>query len=142
MSRPRALAYATAWGGLLALGCGRGVDPFAGEWVSVDANGPSMTYLFPGGDTALWIVETEAGPDSIRVPWAADLAPVPGHLDMGPWSEGPLEGRTLYGIVEFHGPDRFRVDFEPGNAEGGGDVRPTAFTDQTVSFVRKRSGPA
>lgn len=142
MGSTRAPVLAAAACGLLVLGCGGAPDLLPGEWVSVDAPGPRMTWVLPEGDTAMFIVALEPGPDTSRLPWRSDPTRTPVHLDLGPWPDGPLEGRTLYGIVELHGPDRFRVDLEPGNAEGGGDARPTAFTAQAVSFVRKLPGPS
>ena len=59
------------------------------------------------------------------------------RLSLIPWPTGALSGRTLYGIVEMHGPGRFLVDVEPADTDGSGSVRPSSFSRQSVTFVRK-----
>lgn len=119
------------------LSCGEEPEPLLGEWVSVAAETARMTYIFEEDGRSRWVLELETGPDTFAVAYQVDYSRSPIHLDVGPWSTGPLAGRTLYGIVEMQGPDRFVVDFEPGDPEGDGTARPPRFSNQSVTFVRK-----
>lgn len=128
--------------GLLALvptvlSCSEPPEPLLGEWVSVAAETGRMTYIFEEDGQSRWVLEAETGPDTFAVAYRVDYSQSPIHLDVGPWSTGPLAGRTLYGIVEMQGPDRFVVDFEPADPDGDESVRPSRFSNQTVTFVRK-----
>ncbi len=120
------------------VGCSSEPDPIIGTWVSVDAQGPPMTYVFGEDGSNHWILDTGQGPDTFALAYRISYDTTPVELDVGPWDSGPIAGRTLYGILEFNGPDRFRLDFEPGDPQGDGSERPTEFTEQTVTFVRKR----
>ena len=99
---------------LLTLACAEPAEPLLGEWVSVDSARPSMTCIFEDGGRSRWVLELPQGPDTFAVDYRGDYDATPFHLDVGPWSTGPVAGQTLFGIVEMQGPDRFRVDFEPG----------------------------
>ena len=136
-----AAAAALAAGGLSlpALTCAEPAEPLLGEWVSVGSARPAMTYIFEGGGRSRWVLDLPQGPDTFAVDYRVDYDATPFHLDVGPWSTGPIAGQTLFGIVELLGPDRFRVDFEPGDPESGGADRPGAFSEQTVTFVRKQN---
>ncbi len=96
-----------------------------------------MTYVFEDDGRSRWILHLPRGPDTVEVGYRVDYGETPFHLDVGPWSTGPIAGQTLFGIAELSGPDRFRVDFEPGDPDTGMSERPTGFSDQTVTFVRK-----
>lgn len=119
------------------LSCGEPPEPLLGEWVSVAAETGQMTYIFEEDGQSRWVLELETGPDTFSVAYQVGYSQSPIHLDVGPWSTGPLTGRTLYGIVEMQGPDRFVVDFEPGDPGGDESVRPSSFSNQSVTFVRK-----
>ena len=140
---PRWLSRTAVLCALPILACGEGPNPLLGEWVSVGSDGPRMVYVFgeiSGGEGASkWFLDVGEGPDTLEIVYRTDLESTPAQLDIGPWSGGPLDGRTLFGIVEIQGPDRFRVDFEAGEPGAGGAERPTEFTAQTVTFVRKRN---
>ncbi len=124
---------------LLILACGAPAEPLIGEWVSVGSARPAMIYVFEDGGRSRWVLDLPQGPDTFAVDYRVDYDATPIHLDVGPWSTGPVAGQTLFGIVEMLGPDRFRVDFEPGDPESGGIDRPGTFSEQTVTFVRKRN---
>ena len=119
--------------------CGESTEPLLGEWVSVGSGSPSMTYIFDDAGRSRWVLDLPQGPDTFAVDYRVDYSNTPFHLDVGPWSTGPIAGQTLFGIVEMSGPDRFRVDFEPGDPDTGASERPTDFSGQTVTFVRKQS---
>ena len=124
---------------LALLSCGEPADPLLGEWVSVGSAPPSMTYIFEEDGRSRWVLDLPVGSDTFAVDYRVDYTVTPFHLDVGPWSTGPVAGRTLFGIVEMLGPYRFRVDFEPGDPEGGASARPEGFSGQTVTFVRKQN---
>ena len=134
--RPRVAACATVILASAGLSCAEPSEPLLGEWVSIGGVNPQMTYIFEPDGRAKWVLELGQGPDTFAVAYRVDYRTSPVHLDVGPWSTGPLVGRTLLGIVEIQGPDRFRVDFEPGTPDGDGSERPTDFSDQTVTFAR------
>lgn len=135
-----AAAFATALPAValasFPISCAESTDPLLGEWVSVESTRPSMTYIFEEGGRSRWVLDLPQGVDTFAVDYRADYDTTPIHLDVGPWSTGPVAGQTLFGIVEMLGPDRFRVDFEPGDPESGGTDRPNEFSQQTVTFVR------
>ena len=131
---PTALAPALV-GAVLA--CTEPTDPLLGEWVSVGTGPGPMTYIFEQDGRSRWVLDLEEGPDTFAVDYRVDYGRTPIHLDIGPWSSGPLTGRTLFGIIEMQGPDRFRVDFEPADPDGDGTGRPASFSNQAVAFVRK-----
>ena len=134
--RPRIVACAAVTLASAVLSCAEPPEPLLGEWVRVGGVNPQMTYIFEPGGQARWVLELGQGPDTFAVAYRVDYRTSPVHLDVGPWSTGPLVGRTLLGIVEIQSPDRFRVDFEPGDPGGDGSERPAGFSDQTVTFVR------
>lgn len=119
------------------LACAEPPDPLLGEWVSVGSGADRTTYIFEEGGRSRWVLELEEDPDTFRVNYRVDYHQTPIHLDVGPWGSGPLAGRTLFGIVEMQGPDRFRVDFEPADPDGDGTERPASFSNQAVTYVRK-----
>ena len=119
------------------LACGEPPEPLLGEWVSVASATGQVTYIFEEGGQSRWVLEPAEGPDTFAVAYRVDYRQSPIHLDVGPWSTGQLAGRTLFGIVEMQGPDRFVVDFEPADPDGDGTARPSSFSNQSVTFVRK-----
>jgi len=51
------------------------------------------------------------------------------HLlfDLHDFDRGPLEGKVLFGIIEFTGPDTLRWSAEPGPADRAEEIRPKKF---------------
>lgn len=98
-----------------------------------------MTYIFADDSNSRWVLDMPQGPDTFAVNYRVDYTTTPVNLDVGPWSTGPIAGQTLFGIVEMLGPDRFRVDFEPGDPDTGASERPGEFSQQAVTFVRKQN---
>ncbi len=117
--------------------CGEPPDPLLGAWVSVAAETGQTTYVFEEDGRARWVVQLAEGPDTFAVAYRVDYSQSPIHLDVGPWPAGPLAGRTLFGIVEMQGPDRFVVDFEPADPDGDATTRPSRLSNQAVTFVRR-----
>ena len=123
----------------LTLACQESPQPLQGEWLSIGSARPAMTYVFEDDGRSIWILNLPQGPDTLVIDYRVDYTTTPIHLDVGPWSAGPIAGQTLFGIVELLGPDRFRVDFEPGDPDTGAMERPREFSSQTVTFVRTRN---
>ena len=134
--RSRIAACAAVTLASAVLSCTEPPEPLLGAWVSVGGVSPQMTYILEADGQVKWILELGQGPDTFEVAYRVDYRTSPVQLDVGPWSTGPLVGRTLLGIVEIQSPDRFRVDFEPGDPDGDGAERPADFSDQTITFVR------
>ncbi|MDE2864080.1 MAG: hypothetical protein F4Y07_09980 [Gemmatimonadetes bacterium] len=135
----RGARFALLASAALTLACQEPPQPLLGEWVSVGSARPAMTYIFEGDGRSTWILDLPQGPDTVVIDYRVDYARTPIHLNVGPWSTGPVAGQTLFGIVELLGPDRFRVDFEPGDPDTGAMERPGEFSSQTVTFVRMRN---
>ncbi len=135
--RPCRLLLLTASLGVAA--CQEPEQPLLGEWLSVGTVRPAMTYVVDNDGILQWIVDLPEGPDTIVVGYHVDYTTTPIQLDVGPWATGPIAGRTLFGIAEIIGPDRFRVDFEPGDPDAGVSQRPSEFSVQAVTFVRKHN---
>ena len=134
---PRLPAVAAAALASAVLSCADTPEPLLGEWVSVGSGSLPTTYIFEEGGRGRCVLEIGESPDTFPVEYRVDHRRTPVHLDIGPWASGPLAGRTLFGIVEMQGPDRFRVDFEPADPDGDGTERPGSFSNRAVTFVRK-----
>ncbi len=117
--------------------CNAPSNLFQGEWISGAPTSPTIFCHFGGDGRLRWTIDFATGAESFDLAYRLDDAAQPGQLDIGPWPEGPLAGRTLLGIVEIESPDRFRVDFEPGDPAGDGSERPAAFSAQTLTFLRR-----
>ncbi len=133
----RALMLLASWTALASAACSEPVNPLLGEWISLAGQVPELGYIFEDGGRMKWILDLEEGPDTLVVGFRSNEHAIPAELDVGPWSSGPLTGRTMTGIFEMQGPDRFRVDFEPSDPDGQILERPSGFSDQTMHFVRK-----
>ena len=137
MNRVRVLAGTIVFLAPMVLSCGEVAEPLLGEWISVGSTTRQTIYVFEDQGRAKWVLELDEGPDTFEVAYRVDYQTTPVHLDIGPWPTGPLAGRTLFGVLEMRGPDRFRVDFEPADPDAGGADRPTGFSNQALTFVRK-----
>lgn len=108
-----------------------------GTWVGEDADGGRQTFIFRDDNTATWKIESAQFTGSFDIEYAFDASTTPHHLDLTGFGTGPLTGQTLYGIITFDGDESFRLDVEPGAADGSGeDVRPTTFSEQTVVYTK------
>jgi len=97
----------------------------------------SQAFVFRSDSTALWIISTPARRDTFAIRYRVGAAATPLPLDLYGFARGPLQGRTLYCIVDLPTPERFRMDCEPGRSGDRADEnRPRTFTDQTVTYRR------
>jgi hypothetical protein len=133
-----AMAYGMMIGGIFTACTATEPPTLNDEWTGVDARGNRMTFVFAESGDALWIVEPAGlGIDTVALSYRADLSLTPVHIDLDGFDHGPLEGFTMYGILEFDGPDSFRLDLEPGLPGGDpAEFRPSEFTYETVLFTR------
>ena len=123
---------------ILALAaCNAPASIFEGEWISGAPTSPAIFCHFGSNGRLRWTIDFASGAESFDLAYRVDDSVRHVHLDIGPWPEGPLAGRTLLGIVEIESPDRFRVDFEPGDPAGDESERPVAFSAQTLTFLRR-----
>ncbi|HEU4570892.1 MAG TPA: META domain-containing protein, partial [Gemmatimonadales bacterium] len=100
-----------------------------GPWHVVSDNALGTGFDFRPDSTVTWQL---GAPSELR--YAFDPAPDPAHLDITGFPGGPLKGRTLYCVVKFSTPDRFRMDCEPGEDPA---ARPHGFdAAQTEEFAR------
>lgn len=115
---------------------GESAPVLTGTWAGEDAHGYRQTFIFMEDGAAKWVLEKEDFREVFEIRYDADFSAVPMRLDLSGFDRGPLEGRTLYGIVEFPDKLSFRFDCEPGPPDGGDEVRPDSFTEQTVHYRR------
>lgn len=114
-----------------------------GRWAGTDADYVTQTFEFFGDGTLRWDLLGPNFSGSFDLEYVfADQGP-PHPLDLGVFTEGPLSGRSLFGIVEFTSDEQFRLDLEPGPVglapgdPAGNEHRPDTFTDDTVIFTRQ-----
>ena len=99
-------------------------------------NQNGQVLVFQKNNKALWIFYSETKSDTFRIQYAANLNTSPSQLDLSGFSSGPLQGKTLFGIVEFKGRNIIRFDCEPGKTA---EVRPKQFnTEQTQTYYKKQ----
>ena len=117
----------------------RADNPLVGTWTGTYVEGHGMTFVFDGSGSAQWRVVRPEGTISFSLSYRIDLSTTPHAIELHGFQDGPLAGRTMYGIFELEGTDSFRLDLEPGEAGSTGDgVRPTEFSDRTLT-CRKQS---
>ncbi len=110
---------------------------FEGEWISGAPTSPTVFCRIGADGRLQWTIDFPSGAETFDLAYRVDPSARPIQLDIGPWPDGPLAGRTLLGIAEIESPDRFRVDFEPGDPAGDDSERPVAFSAQTLTFLRR-----
>jgi len=98
-------------------------DALVGVWKGVTANARTWTLTLREGGTATW----DLGRSAFEVGYRFTPTATPLALDLFGFDRGPLQGMTLFGIVERNG-DRLRWDAEPSPLGGDGvGRRPTSF---------------
>jgi hypothetical protein len=118
----------------LFLSCADSGPALAGTW-----EGEGIVLEVCEDHTAVWTLDTPGGRETFDVAWSLDVSVEPQRFDVSGFDRGPLAGQTLYGIVEFTGPDTLRWDAEPGPA-GAADaeaIRPTAFSPEDTRTLRR-----
>ncbi len=109
-----------------------------GRWVGTDGRGTQQTLVLAADGSAQWTVEGRAGSQSFDVRYRFDATKTPQQLDLLGFASGPLQGLSLYGIVEWSRPEAFRFEAEPGLPTDGGDsVRPVQLSKRAIVFVRQ-----
>lgn len=119
---------------LLLLGACVGSAPdVTGVWEGASANAEGWVLEFASDGSARWTVPQ----GTLDVRYRFDPSQTPHHLDLSGFTSGPLQGRTLYGIMEFDGAESFRWDAQPGEAEQE-NARPLSFVDDETRVMRRR----
>ncbi len=91
-----------------------------GEW----KNKREHTYVFREGGSAMWIYPVGEKTDTFFMEYRIDDTQTPIALDFYNFENGPMKGKTLYGVAEFVEDDRgeaVRLNFRAGDDES---VRP------------------
>jgi hypothetical protein len=125
--------------GALAGGCAEPATELLGVWSGEDAESKRHTFSFKERGRAIWAIESEGETQTYEIRYAYDDAVSPHQLDLTDFESGALKDRSLYCIVEFEGASAFRMDCEAGaRGEEGERVRPTAFGEDTLLYVKVR----
>ncbi|MDQ3110931.1 MAG: hypothetical protein M3R17_13645 [Bacteroidota bacterium] len=108
--------------------CNKPQEKLIGRWD--DKNG--LILEFKKGNKAQGIFYTKTSRDTFEMNYKADLSITPHQLDLTDIKSGPLEGKTLYGIMEFNGATTLSFDCAPSS-------RPTTFSPkETVTYFKMK----
>jgi hypothetical protein len=113
-----------------------------GKWVGEDAEGTLQTFIFYDKGRANWYIQSKQIVTQFDIQYSVDYSKKPYKINLYDFKEGPLKGKTLYGIFEFPDSNSIRLDVEPGSEESGGDkVRPSEFDEeQTMTYYKTQTG--
>lgn len=115
-------------------------EELLGAWTAEDAESRRHTFTFEPRGRATWAVEGGGVDEDFAIRYVYDHEPAPHHLDLSGFERGPLQGQTLYCILEWEGSeaDAFRLDCEPGEPTAeGARARPADFTDHTLVYMKE-----
>jgi hypothetical protein len=106
-----------------------------GTWVGESAGAEGWTIELRADGSARWSVEGNVW--DLR--YACDPGASPPTFDLEGFASGPLNGRTLFGIVASGADGRLRWRCEPG-APGVAPrrIRPDAFPPEDTHVLRRR----
>jgi len=109
-----------------------------GQWTGNDTSGAEHLFEFKSDGTADWMVSAGGQQfqlENIHTAYNTDVMPF--TLDLTGFQDGPLNGKTLFGIVEFSGDYSMRFDADSGSGDDA-SVRPSAFSNSTVEYRKIR----
>jgi len=107
-----------------------------GQWTGIDGSGSEHLFEFRADSTVKWTVSAGGQLFSLlELRYKYDTTTAPATLNLEGFESGPLEGMTLFGIVEFISDKAMRLDAEAGDPADP-SVRPTEFSDSTVEYQR------
>ena len=123
---------------VLLVSCEAGAPTLIGQWSGNHPQGGPNTFEFREDGSVTWAYAAPAV-GILELTYDVDYSVVPHTFALHGFVGGPLDGMSLYGIVEFTTDDVFRLDVEPGppHAAAPSDYRPTTFTDQTQTYQRE-----
>ena len=116
-------------------GCrfGSSCPDLTGNWTNREGQ---FIHFKPDG-TALWLIKFGSEFDTFPIQYHYDCKQQPAILDLSGFRSGPLNGKTLFGILEWTSDSSFRFDGESGTAP---EVRPEKFNlEQTQQYFREKS---
>jgi len=96
-----------------------------GRWTNREGK---MLYFKPDGQ-ALWLTKFGSQYDTFFVKYHLDCTLKQPTLDLLDFHAGPLEGKTLFGIIEWSNDSVFRFEAEPGTSP---EARPIQFNAQQI----------
>lgn len=104
-----------------------------GHWT----NREGQFFQFQPDGKALWLIKFGSQFDTFPIRYSYDCKQKPAILDLTGFQSGPLNGKTLFGILEWTSDSSFRFDAESGTTP---DVRPQTFNvEQTQAYFREKS---
>lgn len=103
-----------------------------GEWSGKDTYGSNQKFVFHDNGKCIWKILTERSDNSFYLKYTVDISRKPWTIDIYGFENGPLEGKTVYGIFEIDG-NKLKIDAEIGDSSS---IRPQKFTDQSVIYKR------
>lgn len=108
-----------------------------GEWSGVDKMGMKQTFIFRQDNRAEWMIKSAEMTQKFELAYKINYESCPITIDLSGFESGPLQGKALYGIIEFKNNAMFRLDVEPGVPDGDKPIhRPAVFGDETVTYYR------
>ena len=114
-------------------GCGDTTcRPLTGKW----SNREGQDFYFQPNGKGLWLISFGSQVDTIKMEYRYDCQETPTKLDLTGFAAGPLEGKTLFGILEWTSDTSFRFDAEAGSDP---EARPKTFgSEQTQKFFQEQ----
>lgn len=102
--------------------------PLFGKW----DNKSGQILDFQKDGKAYWIFYSETKRDTFEIQYRTDFSKKPQEIDLTDFKVGPLQGKTLYGIIEFTDNKTIRLDFEPTQ-----ENRPKEFDQKQTQTYHK-----
>jgi hypothetical protein len=94
-----------------------------GRW----SNREGQTLSFQPNGKALWLIKFGSQYDTFPITYTYNCKEKIPTLDLSGFQNGPLAGKTLYGIIEWSSDSVFRIDAEPGTSP---ETRPSTFNSE------------
>ena len=113
-------------------------ESLIGDWVAVSDWVEEQLFTFRSDGTADWKVSVEGQVFPLtNIYWVRESSVFPEPLDLSGFTNGPLRGLTLFGIVDMSRRDTLIFDAEAG-PEYDDRVRPASFSESAVTYIRIR----
>lgn len=106
-------------------------NDITGRWT----NREGRTFIVEPDGQARWLVRFGSKVETFMVTSHYDCTKDPITLDFSGFTWGPIQGKTLYAIMEWKSDTSFRFQSEPGYTPS---VRPAAFSDElSVTYYKE-----
>jgi len=118
-------------------GCSTEHFELTGTWAGTGPDSVAQTFIFGDGGNVQWIFNETATEDTFNLIYTINYTTNPHNFSLAGFNRGYLEGKMLYGILEFDGENEIRIDMKTAMlGTEGAEVRPVGFTSQTVMYRR------